>query len=89
MAITGHDLHECIRIIQEGDRKVKESKRKSIAESPKMKGYEEKVEIGGSNCFTYEQLLAILEGVASAVEHLQSCGLVHCDIKPSNVMFNS
>ena len=81
MAITGHDLHECIRIIQEGDRKVKESKRKSIAE--------EKVEIEGSNCFTYEQLLAILEGVASAVEHLQSCGLVHCDIKPSNVMFNS
>lgn len=38
--------------------------------------------------FTYNQQISIMQGVMSAVEYLESNGLIHCDIKPHNVLFN-
>lgn len=38
--------------------------------------------------FSQEFLTDILVQMTSAIEHLHSNGIYHCDIKPENIMYN-
>ena len=91
---SGDDISGCIYTIQESKKNQEES-----LETRRLQRIREQVdgmELDDQpeppepiqDCFTFAQQRAIIAGVMSAVEYLEKHGLIHCDIKPQNVMFN-